>query len=117
MSVNEIFERSSNSIKNYGIAFKYESRKDVINMYKEFRDVTLAGAVAQMYNEMAGRHAGRSSTVHIIKTSVVAAKDVVRPKVSSFNAVNLRYPKISQSKRAPTNQHKSLYTASRPTVV
>ena len=34
----------------------YESRTDTHNMYKEFREVTINGAVSQLYSEMAGRH-------------------------------------------------------------
>jgi large subunit ribosomal protein L18Ae len=48
VSVNEIFEKSSASIKNYGIVLRYLSRTETINMYKEYRDTTLSGAVSQM---------------------------------------------------------------------
>jgi len=117
VSVSEIFERKSNAIKNYGIAFKYLSRTGVINMYKEFRDVTLCGAVAQMYSEMAGRHSGRPETVQIIKTKVVAKADVLRANVLQYNETDLKYPKITTLKRAPTRAHHAVFTASRPTVV
>lgn len=117
MSVNEIFERKTGTIRNIGIAFKYESRKGMINMYKEFRSTTLCGAVSQLYNEMAGRHGGRSETIHIIKTVVLQAKDCVRPKSIQFNETSLRYPKITDGKRAPTATHRSTFTASRPTVI
>lgn len=117
MSVNEIFERKTGNIKNIGIAFKYESRQGMINMYKEFRSTTLCGAVSQLYNEMAGRHSGRSETVHIIKTVVLRPKDCVRPKSIQFNECALKYPKITEGKRAPTAVHKATFTASRPTVI
>ena len=35
-------------MKNFGIWMRYNSRTDPINMYKEYRDVTLTGAVSQM---------------------------------------------------------------------
>ena len=117
VSVNEIFERKSNAIKNYGIAFKYQSRTGIINMYKEFRDTTLCGAVSQMFNEMAGRHSGRPETIHIIKTKVIAKADVVRASVSQYNQNRLKFPKITSVKRAPTAAHQSVFTASRPTVI
>ncbi len=117
IQVNEIFERKTNSIKNFGIAFKYLSRTGIINMYKEFRNTTLCGAVSQMYCEMAGRHSGRPESIQIIKTKVVANADVVRVNVSQYTQTNLRYPKINMGKRAPTRAHHSTFTASRPTLV
>ena len=114
VQVSEIFERNTNSIRNYGIMYKYLSRKGVINMYKEFRDTTLCGAVSQMYNEMAGRHSGRADTIHIIKTSVVPNSKVIRPQTLRFTKSNIRFPKITQIKRAPTAAHAATFTASRP---
>ena len=46
VEVSEIFERKTNSLKNYGIVLKYLTRADVVNMYKEYRDNTLCGAVS-----------------------------------------------------------------------
>ena len=117
IAVNEIFERKTNAIKNFGIAFKYLSRTGIINMYKEFRDTTLCGAVSQMFSEMAGRHSGRPETIHIIKTKIVGDADVVRTNILQYTEKNLRYPKIASGKRAPTQAHYSLFTASRPTIV
>ena len=117
ISVNEIFERKTNSIKNYGVAFKYLSRTGVINMYKEFRDTTLCGAVSQLLCELAGRHSGRADSVQIIKTKIVANKDVVRSNVAQYTSPNVKFPKITTLKRAPTPAHNALFTASRPTVV
>ena len=44
--MSEIFEKNSNSIRNFGIVLKYLTRKDYVNMYREYRDVTLNGAVS-----------------------------------------------------------------------
>jgi large subunit ribosomal protein L18Ae len=115
VSVNEIFERKTNAIKNFGVAFKYQSRTGIINMYKEFRDNTMCGAVSQLYQEMAGRHGGRSETIQIIKTKVVPTKDVVRAGIIQYTAADLKYPKINENgKRAPTRAHFSTFHASRP---
>jgi large subunit ribosomal protein L18Ae len=48
VSVQEIYEKKAGAIKNYGIVLRYLSRTETINMYKEFRDTTLSGAVSQM---------------------------------------------------------------------
>ena len=48
VSVQEVYEKHAGVIKNYGIVLRYLSRTETINMYKEFRDTTLSGAVSQM---------------------------------------------------------------------
>ena len=54
-------------VKNYGIWIRYQSRTGFHNMYKEYRDCTLNGAVEQLYDEMAGRHRVRKPCLQIIK--------------------------------------------------
>ena len=117
VSVSEIFERKVNSVKNYGIVLKYLTRTGIVNMYKEYRDVTLCGAVAQMYNEMAGRHSARAESIHIIKTVIQPDSAVKRPQIAQYTKTSLRYPKFTTMKRAPTAAHKSVFTASRPTLI
>merc|ERR1719238_2621859 len=84
VSVSEIFERKANAIKNYGIVLKYLTRTGIVNMYKEYRDNTLCGAVSQMYNELAGRHSARAESVHIIKTVVQPDKSGTRPQIAQY---------------------------------
>ena len=45
---SRIFEKNPNAVKNYGIWLRYRSRTDQHNMYKEYRDMTINGAVSQM---------------------------------------------------------------------
>jgi large subunit ribosomal protein L18Ae len=45
----KIFEKYPTKIKNYGIWVRYQSRTGYHNAYKEYRDVTLNGAVQQLY--------------------------------------------------------------------
>jgi large subunit ribosomal protein L18Ae len=78
VSVSEIFEKKSSSIKNYGIVLKYRTRTDIVNMYKEYRATTLCGAVSSMYQEMAGRHSARADSIHIIKTVIQPNSSVLR---------------------------------------
>ena len=49
MPVLQIFEKHPTTIKNYGIWVRYMSRTGFHNAYKEYRDVTLNGAIEQMY--------------------------------------------------------------------
>merc|ERR1712100_393249 len=96
---------------------KYLTRADVVNMYKEYRSTTLNGAMSQLYNEMAGRHSARAESIHIIKTVVLPAKSLRRPQILQYAKTNTKFPKFTTIKRAPTAQHKNLYTATRPTLV
>merc|ERR1711907_634468 len=84
VSVSEIFERKVNAVKNYGIVLKYLTRTGVVNMYKEYRDVTLCGAVSQMYSEMAGRHSAKGETIHIIKTVIQPNSAVSRAGTQQY---------------------------------
>ena len=117
VSVSQIFERTSNSIKNYGIVLRYQSRTGVINMYKEYRANTLCAAVSNMYSEMAGRHSARGDTIHIIKTLIVPDSDCKRTNTIQYADRSVRFPKITGVKRAPTAAHRATFTASRPTLI
>ena len=117
VSVSEIFERNTNSVKNYGIVLKYRTRTDIVNMYKEYRSTTLCGAVAQMYSEMAGRHSARGDSIHIIKTCIQLDKDVMREQTKQCTKRALRFPKFIVNKRAPTQAHRRVFTASRPILI
>ena len=46
---SQIFERKPTTVKNFGIWVRYQSRTGYHNMYKEYRDTTLNGAVEQLY--------------------------------------------------------------------
>ena len=71
VSTSEIFEKNSNNIKNYGIVFRYQTRTDTVNMYKEYRANTLTGAVSQLYIDLSGKHSARAETIQIVRTSVL----------------------------------------------
>ena len=95
VEVSEIFERKTQSVKNYGIVLKYLTRTGVVNMYKEYRATTLCGAVAQMYQEMAGRHSARAESIHIIKTVTAADGQAQRAGTIQFLKKSLRFPKFT----------------------
>ena len=46
--VLQITEKYPTKIKNFGVWVRYQSRTGYHNMYKEYRDVTLNGAVEQV---------------------------------------------------------------------
>jgi len=133
LAVNEIRERNSNIIKNFGITIKYYSRSGIHNMYKEYRNTTLAGAVEDMYSELAGRHRVRFASIQIVDTKVVPAgvratnrynpeihgddkpAAVVRPIVKQFLTSKIRFPLPHRIQRAPSKSLRSTFSASRPT--
>ena len=50
IALHEIIESKSKSVKAYGIVLRYQSRTGYHNMYKEYRDTNLCGAMSQMCN-------------------------------------------------------------------
>ena len=52
----QIFEKSPEKVKNFGIWFRYDSRTGTHNAYKEYREVALTDAV----NSLCAPHARRS---------------------------------------------------------
>ncbi|KAF3785067.1 60S ribosomal protein L18a [Nymphaea thermarum] len=114
LAINEIFEKRPTKIKNYGIWLRYQSRTGYHNMYKEYRDTTLNGAVEQMYDEMASRHRVRFSCIQIIKTAVVPAKLCKRENTKQFHDSKIKFPLIYKKLRPPTRKLKTTFKASRP---
>lgn len=115
LDINELTEKNSRIVKNYGILLKYDSRSGTHNMYKEFRDTTLCGAVDQLYSEMAGRHRSRFRSIQIISTGIVKAADCKRPNVTQFHNSKIKFPLQHRILRDPSKRTRSIYKASRPT--
>merc|ERR1719359_479220 len=78
LAVHEIRERKNDTVKNYAITIKYNSRSGTHNMYKEYRDTALVGAVAQMYSELSGRHRARKSCIQIVRTAELKTSECKR---------------------------------------
>eukprot|EP00298_Acanthocystis_sp_HF-20_P012496 c19918_g1_i2.p1 GENE.c19918_g1_i2~~c19918_g1_i2.p1 ORF type:complete len:186 (-),score=-76.68 c19918_g1_i2:157-714(-) len=115
LAVNEMHEKNSRTIKNFGIWLRYNSRTGTHNMYKEYRDLTLVGAVGRMYSEMASRHRARQTTIQIIRTAVVPAALCRRSNTTQFHNSKIRFPLIRRLPRAPTKALKTTFKAVRPT--
>merc|ERR1712238_163158 len=100
----EIVEKNGRIVKNYGIWLRYSSRSGTHNMYREFRDLTLTGAVGQLYDEMAGRHRTRPRSIQIIRTSIVAAKDLKRADGMQFAKANVKFPLVHRTESGKRNK-------------
>ncbi|KAK6750617.1 hypothetical protein RB195_002536 [Necator americanus] len=73
LSCKQIFsDKTAGSVKNYGVWLKYDSRTGHHNMYREYRDVTVAGAVTQAYRDMGARHRAQADRIHILKVAEMA---------------------------------------------
>merc|ERR1712222_1801 len=93
LDVVELVEKDSESVKNYGIWLRYSSRSGTHNMYREYRDVRLTGAVSQLYDEMAGRHRCRPRSIQIIRTEVIKPGDLKRVSPMQF-AQKVSFPLV-----------------------
>merc|ERR1712139_339074 len=92
LSIREIFEKKPEKVSKYGIWLRYDSRSGTTNMYKEFTSLTQNEAVAQMYQEMAGRHRARFSSIHIIKVAEIQAAKCLRSNIKQFLKANIAFP-------------------------
>jgi len=118
LDVVEIVEKNDRIVKNYGIWLRYNSRSGTHNMYREFRDVSLTGAVSQLYDEMAGRHRARPRSIQIIRTATVAAKDLKRANGMQFAQAKVKFPlahRVASGKRGQKALSGSTFTTVRPT--
>ncbi|KRH95213.1 60S ribosomal protein L18A [Pseudoloma neurophilia] len=60
------------NLKIYGISLVLQTKKRKINMYKEFKAVSRADAVSDLYSDMAGRHSANKRMITIISVKVVS---------------------------------------------
>lgn len=115
LSVNEIFERRPTFVKTFGIILRYESRTGNHNMYKEYRDVSLNGAVSQLHQEMAGNHRASPDTISIIRTAVLNKKDEIRrPRTHLYRDSKLKFPVLRTVARASSRRYRTIFKANRP---
>ena len=115
LSVNQIFERRPNHVKTYGIVLRYQSRTGIHNMYKEFRDISLNGAVSQLHMEMAGNHRASRDTISIIRTAVLNSKDDLRrSKTHLFRDNGIKFPITRTVARASQARYRAIFKGSKP---
>ena len=67
LRIQELFDSGKVTSKNYGIYLKYRSNVGTTNLFKEFRDVNIQGAIDQLYNEMGGNYKVSRERVEIIR--------------------------------------------------
>jgi large subunit ribosomal protein L18Ae len=114
ISVNEIHEADIGTVKNFGVWLRYKSRSDTVNMYKEYRDVTMTGAVEQMYQEMSGRHRARWSSIQVLKVATVDDEAVRRPITLQMLDKDLSFPLPHTRPRPALPSQRSTFRATAP---
>jgi large subunit ribosomal protein L18Ae len=115
VSVEEVHEKNTSHVKTYGITIRYETRNGITNMYREFRDTSLCGAVGRMYQDMAGRHRARAETIHIVSTQKLnKASEVKRSYPGQFYNSKIKFPLLHETVRAPNKALRSTFVSSRP---
>jgi len=114
LDVNEITEKDTSTVKNYGIWIRYDSRSGTHNMYREYRDTCLTRAVDKMYRDMAGRHRTRFRSIHIIRTDIVPDEECRRPIVQQYLGENVQFPLPHRILKPAKKSQRSKFLAQRP---
>lgn len=73
-------------------------------MYREYRDLTVAGAVTSCYRDMGARHRARAHAIQIIRVEEVKSSACRRPQVKQFHDAKIRFPlpkRIQGAKKGP----------------
>merc|ERR1712232_1319432 len=101
ISVNQMYDKNPEVVKNFGIWFRYESRTGTHNAYKEYRELSLTAAVNAMYQDMAGRSRAKACAIHILDTKELKSSECKRPLVTQFHDSSIKFPLPHRVPKAP----------------
>ncbi|KAF1998604.1 60S ribosomal protein L20 [Amniculicola lignicola CBS 123094] len=112
ISLNEIFEKRPQKVKNFGIWIRYDSRSGTHNMYKEYREMSRTEAVDALYQDMAARHRSRFRSIHILKVvEIEKTDDIRRPYIKQLVTKDLKFPLPHRVNKIAA---KKIFSAKRP---
>jgi len=114
LSVRQQFEKNANYVKNYGFWLRYDSRSGTHNMYKEYRDTTLTGAVDRMYSDLASRHRARKSSIQIVRTATIPANKCKRAASQQFHDSKIKFRLLHRIPRPQTKEFRSTFKVKKP---
>ena len=118
LQINEVCEKKPQSVSTYGIWMRYDSRTGHHNMYREYRDVTVNGAVSKMYQDVAARHRSRFSNVQIVRTATVPSSMMLQGakgvRLGQYMGNNVKFPLHHRVMRPATKAFKKTFVARRP---
>merc|ERR1711872_1064683 len=93
VEIREVVERKPLVIKNIGIWLRYDSRSGTHNMYREYRDLSVSGAVTQCYRDMGARHRARAHSIQIMRVEVIKTlSQCRRPMTTQFHENKIKFP-------------------------
>merc|ERR1711872_536937 len=92
VSCQKIYEKKPTTVKNFGIWLRYDSRSGTHNMYREYRDLTVSGAIIQCYRDMGARHRARAHSIQIIRCEAVESAKCRRPLVQQMHDSKIKFP-------------------------
>jgi len=113
LSVNQIFEKNPNTVKNFGVFLRYDSKSGTHNIYKEYRDTSRVGAATQLYNDMAGRYRARENYLQIISLDSIPANKCKRPNTTQFHNNKIKFPLTHRIYRPAFKKDRRTFTKSR----
>eukprot|EP00811_Abedinium_folium_P008118 NODE_17498_length_939_cov_6.931034.p1 GENE.NODE_17498_length_939_cov_6.931034~~NODE_17498_length_939_cov_6.931034.p1 ORF type:complete len:230 (+),score=69.84 NODE_17498_length_939_cov_6.931034:58-690(+) len=114
LACTRIFEKNYDKVKNYGIWLRYESRTNTHNMYKEFRDMSMSGAMHQLESEMTGTHRAQTSSIQILGASELGSKSMIRREhVREFAQKGIKFPIINRIPLQP-QRYRTTFVSRRP---
>jgi large subunit ribosomal protein L18Ae len=113
-----VCEKKPSSVQTYGIWMRYDSRTGHHNMYREYRDVSVNGAVSKMYQDVASRHRSRFSNVQIVRTATVPTKlmrgGAKALRLSQYMENKCAFPLHHRVMRPSSKAFKKTFVAKRP---
>ena len=120
LKIQEIHEKPTEVARNFGIFLKYRSRTGIHNLFKEFRDVSLKGAVNQMYNEMGGNYHVDAEKVTVINTVELKTEElrVRNPRCLQWtDSSKVAYPLWRKTIRKTNAKYNTVFASKRPAVI
>lgn len=116
--VEQVCEKKPQTVSTYGIWMRYDSRTGHHNMYREYRDVTVNGAVSKMYQDVAARHRSRFSNVQIVRTATVPTSMMLQGakgvRLGQYMGNNVKFPLHHRVMRPASKAFKKTFVARRP---
>uniref|UniRef100_A0A8I5TRK7 Large ribosomal subunit protein eL20 n=1 Tax=Pongo abelii TaxID=9601 RepID=A0A8I5TRK7_PONAB len=107
----QVFEKYPLRVKNFRIWLCCDSLSGTHNLYREYQDLTTAGAVTQCYRVMGSWHCAQAHSIQIMKVEEIAAGKCRRPSVKQFHDSKVKFP---LPHRVLRGQHKPRFTTTRP---
>lgn len=116
ISCDEVSEKSPTGSKNFGLWIRYQSRTGYHNAFKEYRDLSMSGAVEQMYKEMSSRHRTDSECIQLIKTAEIPPQQCKRVNTLQYHDGKIEFPLTRKMLRPSSKKYRTLLKGKRPQI-